>query len=150
MRLQLVSKQKGMVVETVLMVLSAGLMAIPSYINYENKAKVYEGLSLASSGKVAFIEYYVSNNYQLPQGSTAQEIHKQLGLVDPQQISTSSVESVSVSSDGSILVQYRPEVFKDSAIVLKPSLGSGSIPWTCSAQSEDKRFLAALPVECRN
>lgn len=66
MRLQLVSKQKGMVVETVLMVLSAGLMAIPSYINYENKAKVYEGLSLASLGKVAFIEYYVSNNYQLP------------------------------------------------------------------------------------
>lgn len=149
MRLNLFSKQKGLVLEAMFFVMLAGLMAIPSYAKYENRVKVREGLALASSAKVAIAEFYIMNDKQLPQGSSAQEIHKELGLAEPQMIRTNAVESISVGNDLSIRIQYQPKFFNDSLIVLKPTFGE-SISWTCQAQSEDKRFLASLPVECRD
>lgn len=136
-------KQRGLVGELLLLISGLAAMAIPSYIDYQNKAKVLEGLALASGLKGAVVEYYV--NYEgLPQGS-AQEIHRKLGVAEPQVIYGRYVESVNVDSDGSIHAQFRPEIFDDSAIVLEmtPNKETGSFIWTCKGDSKDSRFLRA-------
>lgn len=143
-------KQRGLVGELLLLISGLAAMAIPSYIDYQNKAKVLEGLALASGLKGAVVEYYV--NYEgLPQGS-AQEIHRKLGVAEPQVIYGRYVESVSVSGEGRIRVQFRPEVFDKSAIVLEMTSHKNDafFTWACVPDSEDTRFLRALPPECRN
>lgn len=143
-------KQRGLVGELLLLISGLAAMAIPSYIDYQNKAKVLEGLSFASVLRVEVEEYYL-NFKAMPRGST-REIHQELGLAEPQMINGRYVESVSVSGEGRIRVQFRPEVFDKSAIVLEMTSHKNDafFTWACVPDSEDTRFLRALPPECRN
>lgn len=144
--------QTGLVGELLLLLVGLGAMAIPSYsyIDYQDRAKVSEGLTLASLLKGAMVDYYVHYD-SLPQGST-EEIHQKMSLAEPHSISGRYVEAVMVDSQGRIRAQFRPETFKDSAIVLEmtPNKDAGFFTWTCKGDSEDARFLRALPAECRN
>ncbi|MGE0482821.1 MAG: pilin [Gammaproteobacteria bacterium] len=138
-------KQQGFtLIELMIVVAIIGILAavaIPAYQDYTIRAKVTEGLSLASAGKTAVSEYFASNG-SLP-GSNAQA-----GMADSQSISGNSVDSVNVGANGVITVTFSAATITSSTIVLTPDTGDGGkVVWNCSTGGD----LAAKyrPSSCR-
>ncbi|WP_089083022.1 pilin [Aquitalea magnusonii] len=126
-----------MIVVAIIGILAA--IAIPAYQDYTKRARVTEGLSLASAAKTAVAEYYASNN-------TFPSTNASAGLADT--IQGNAVSSVSLSGSGVITVTYNSLVDTASnTLTLTPAASNGAITWKCAAGTIATNW---LPSNCRN
>ena len=150
-----------MIVVTIIGILAA--VAIPAYQDYTVRAKVTEGLSLASAAKTAVSEN-AANAAPFASGWTAPS-------------ATANVSSVNInSSNGRITIAYTTAVAPSSAntLILTPLNGArtngvalvagtppsaGSITWVCASAGSTVSNSAVgkgtleskyTPAECRN
>jgi len=140
-------KQQGFtLIELMIVVAIIGILAaiaLPAYQDYTNRARVSEGLSLASGAKTAVTEYFSSEG-QWPTSNN------QAGLASAAMITGDSVGDVTVqSTSGSIVVRYKT-LFEEGttasgAITLTPNDETGSISWTCTSNMDN----AIVPATCR-
>ena len=113
-----------MIVVAIIGILAA--VAIPAYQDYTIRAKVTEGLSLASAGKTAISEFF-SVNSRLPESNVS------AGMASAQSISGNDVDSVTVGTDGVITVLFSGSLpLGTTDILLTPSTTAGRVGWSCS------------------
>jgi len=143
-----------MIVVAIIGILAA--VALPAYQDYTVRAKVTEGLTLASSAKTAVAENAANG---LPFAS---------GWTSP--AATKNVASIAIGSTGAITITYTTAIDNGGTLILTPTDGgpaanaltagtipvNGSISWNC--KSADSTFGTGtagslkskyVPAECR-
>ena len=155
MKKQIVSIKQGaqkgftlielMIVVAIIAILAA--FALPAYQDYTVRTRVAEGLTLASSAKIAMTEFYATNR-AWPSSNT------QAGMANASKITGNAVKSVAVNSNV-ITVTYNDKVAgagKTGTVTItaptSPAPGE-SITWKCISPSSsiDNKY---LPTECRS
>jgi type IV pilus assembly protein PilA len=126
-----------MIVVAIIGILAA--VAIPAYQDYTVRAKVTEGLSLATSGKTAIGEYFASNG-ALPTNNT------QAGLATATSLRGNSVSSVTVGTGGLITIAFSGNPIAASTMFLRPTSAAGGISWRCTGGSLVSKY---RPSSCR-
>ena len=132
-----------MIVVAIIAILAA--IAIPAYQDYLVRTQVSEGAVLTDGAKTAVAEFY-SNTGRYPGGNTS------AGLASSTSITGKYVDNV-VVANGLITATFGKQA--NSAItasgkktfVLSPVTNGGSISWTCTGSTVDKKY---LPTSCRN
>ena len=129
-----------MIVVAIIGILAA--IAIPAYQDYTKRARVTEGLSLASAAKTSVTEYYASNN-------TFPSTNASAGLAAT--ITGTSVSNVQVGASGVITVTYTSLVdATTNTLTLTPTAGSGAVTWKCAAPTGGAGVPTNwLPSNCR-
>lgn len=126
-----------MIVIAILGVLAA--IAIPVYQDYIGRARVSEGISLASGAKIAVAEFQQANNAFPVDNAEA-------GLQPAADINGRDVESVAVAGRD-ITVTFRPaRIPNGGTLVLRATAGPGAITWDCAGGTLAPRF---RPSSCR-
>lgn len=118
-----------MIVVAIIGILAA--VAIPAYQDYTVRARVTEGLSLASAGKTAVSEYFASRGELPPDNSTA-------GMAAAAEIRGNNVRSVAIGTDGGaasgmIVVTFSGAPIDASTLILAPEASGGGVIWNCTA-----------------
>lgn len=137
--------QKGFtLIELMIVVAIIGILAavaLPAYQDYTKRARVSEGLGLASGAKTSVTEFW-STKGAFP-GSNASA-----GLPAAASISGKAVNTVTIGTGGTITVAYNGTLVQSGAgVVLTPSASSGgSVKWKCTGSSINPKY---LPSECR-
>ena len=126
-----------MIVVAIIGILAA--VAIPAYQDYTIRARVTEGLGLASAGKTAVSEYFASNG-TLP-GSNSEA-----GMATAATISGNAVSSVSVNTNGVIEVYFSGNPITGSTLFLTPATSAGRVVWDCRAGDLEGKY---RPSSCR-
>ncbi len=132
-----------MIVVAIIGILAA--VAIPAYQDYMVRAKVTEGLSLASAAKTAVAEYYATNG-SLPTSNAL------AGMPSAASITGNSVKSVTVGTAGLITIVYTAQAPLSSAtLFLKPTTNTGAIKFDCTSTGSGGGTLPAKyrPASCR-
>jgi type IV pilus assembly protein PilA len=139
-------KQQGFtLIELMIVVAIIGILAavaIPAYQDYTIRAKVTEGLSLASAGKTAVSEYFSANG-TLPINNT------EAGMAAPGDISGNSVSQVEVATDGVITVTFSANQISGDTLELRPTTTAGKIVWDCNPGTTSGLEGKYLPSSCR-
>ncbi len=135
--------QKGFtLIELMIVIAILGILlaiAIPAYSDYTVRAKVSEGMNLATSPKMSVSEYRLSNSSFPTNNNLA-------GL--PQTITTSLVTSMLVSGTGNITVTYSsltPEI-SGNTLIMVPTFAGNTVQWTCDTGTVLSRY---RPASCR-
>jgi type IV pilus assembly protein PilA len=136
-------KQQGFtLIELMIVVAIIGILAavaIPAYQDYTVRARVTEGLSLASAGKTAVSEYFASNG-DVP------ESNEDAGLADSELISGNAVDNVEVGTDGVIVVTFSGNPIAGQTIELAPDTTGGKVVWDCTGGDLEGKY---RPSSCR-
>ena len=136
-------KQQGFtLIELMIVVAIIGILAafaIPAYQDHTIRAKVTEGLSLASAGKTAISEYFASNG-TMPGNNT------QAGMAIPENISGNSVDNVTVLANGVIEVDFSTVQIAGSTLQLTPQTAAGKVVWDCTGGNLEGKY---RPSSCR-
>ncbi|EPJ45660.1 MAG: hypothetical protein OFPII_26750 [Osedax symbiont Rs1] len=136
-------KQQGFtLIELMIVVAIIGILAaiaLPAYQDYTMRARVSEGITLASGAKTAVTEYYASESI-MPNSNTS------AGLASETDISGDSVHSVQVTHSGAIVVYFTKKVSDTKKIVLVPDASGGSIKWECQTDLDS----GVVPATCRH
>jgi len=137
------SNQKGFtLIELMIVVAIIGILAaiaIPAYQDYTIRARVTEGLEMASSAKLAVSETAMTNN-ALPATQAA------TGYTTP--VATPNVASIAVAGDGTaaITVTYTAAA-GGGTIIMAPTLtANGDVTWTCTGGTLLAKY---RPASCR-
>ena len=136
-------KQQGFtLIELMIVVAIIGILAavaIPAYQDYTIRAKVTEGLSLASAGKTAVSEYFSANG-SLPTDNTT------AGMADKEAISGNAVDNVEVGTSGLITVTFSTVTIVGQQITLEPHTSGGKVVWDCTGGNLEGKY---RPSSCR-
>jgi type IV pilus assembly protein PilA len=127
-----------MIVVAIIGILAA--VAIPAYQDYTTRAKITEGLAVASAAKAAVTETVLTSGTFPANNASA-------GLADAADITSKYVTSVTVTN-GLITVKMNEVALGigEGDLVLSPATTAGGVGWTCKA-SIDHRY---VPQNCRN
>jgi len=143
------NKQQGFtLIELMIVVAIIGILAavaIPAYQDYTVRAKVTEGLSLASGAKTSVAEYFSSEG-SLPTSNG------QAGMSSPQSIRGNAVRQVLVTdspSNGTIQITFSGGPIEGALLQLIPNDNDGQVVWTCGGGDTtiENKY---LPSSCRN
>ena len=131
-----------MIVIAIIGILAA--VALPAYQDYTTRAKLSEGITLASSAKTAVAEHYMSRN-SLPSSNSS------AGYASPDTDYVTSIAIGGSANAGVITITYEQEAGVESGsnvLVLSPLTGSGRLAWVCggSGTSVEEKY---LPANCR-
>ncbi len=131
-----------MIVVAIIGILAA--IAIPAYQDYVIRAKVTEGLSLASAAKLAVAETHASAG-AFPADNNA------AGLAPATDIIGNSVASVTVGAAGLITILYNSTLGGNptanaTTVFLTPTAGAGSVTWSCIGGTTPDKY---RPANCR-
>lgn len=135
-------KQQGFtLIELMIVVAIIGILAavaIPAYQDYTIRARVTEGLNLASAAKLAVSETTISNN-ALPATQAA------TGYVSP--AATDNVTSIAIAdATGAITITYTAAA-GNGTIVMTPTLqANGEVTWVCTGGTLADKY---RPANCR-
>ena len=110
-----------MIVVAIIAVLAA--IAIPAYQDYTIRARVAEGLTLASSAKLAVTETTQVNN-ALPATQVA------TGYTSP--AATENVASIAVGADGVITITYTAAASGGTLLMTPTLTANGDVTWDCA------------------
>lgn len=126
-----------MIVVAIIGILAA--VALPAYQDYTKRARVSEGLQLASGAKTAVSEYVASNNVWPDSNASA-------GLATSTDIKGNAVTSVAVGTGGAITVTYNNTVDNGKTVIVSPTTTAGGVTWTCTGGTLDAKY---RPTQCR-
>lgn len=138
--------QKGFtLIELMIVVAIIGILAavaIPAYQDYTVRAKVSEGLGLASAAKTAVAETWASKGKFMLNNTS-------IGLPTAVSISGNSVRSISQVS-GVITITMAatglPTNVAADTYVLSALTSAGGVKWKCKTSGIEAKY---LPSECR-
>jgi type IV pilus assembly protein PilA len=132
-----------MIVIAILGILLA--IAIPAYSDYTVRARVSEGLNLATAGKTQVSETRLST-------SVFPATNFEAGMATT--ITSTYVTGISVGAGGVITVTYNtavgrlPELVGGNTIQLTPTFATNTVQWSCATGTTVlARF---LPARCRS
>lgn len=139
--MEIAMRQKGFtLIELMIVVAIIGILAaiaIPAYQDYTIRARVSEGLQMASSAKLAVSETAITNN-ALP---TTQA---ETGYESP--APTANVTGIAIGANGVITITYTPAA-GDGTIIMTPTLqANGDVTWTCTGGTLLAKY---RPASCR-
>lgn len=145
-----ISKVSGLTIIELIAVVAIvsilALIATNAYSDYTNRAKVSEGINIASVAKNAVSSTYYTLGIMPMSNVTA-------GLPEPTSYATEIVTSLSVGSDpvdGTITIIYGLSIFgADNQLQLVPMLRSGRIQWQCQPAVNNGIEPHFLPPRCR-
>lgn len=115
------------------------MIAIPAYQDYITRARITEGIQLATAAKTAVVEYQQSMG-DFPSDNA------QAGL--PDTITSQYVASIKVEKEGIIDIIYNQKsgVGTDNQIQFVPKAENGVISWNCNGAGTTvlKKYLPAI------
>ena len=130
-----------MIVIAILGILLA--IAIPAYSDYTVRARVSEGLNLATTGKTQISETRLST------GSWPNN-NAEAGMANT--ISSTYVDSLVVTPGGVLTITFDagagriPELGGNNDIVMTPTFGNAAVLWECNGGTVEDKF---RPARCR-
>lgn len=135
-------KQQGFtLIELMIVVAIVGILAaiaIPAYQDYTVRARVTEGLSLASSAKLAVAETAISNN-ALP---ATQAATGYAGLT----AATTNVTSITIGAAGVITITYTTTAGGGTMTLVPTLQTNGEVTWNCQGGTLLAKY---RPAACR-
>ena len=129
---------KLMIVVAIIGIAAVAIVEYGEYTIRPIRAKVIEGLVLASGAKTSVAKYFSSNG-KLPLDNTA------AGMAMAASISGNSVQTVTVKS-GVIEVLFSAATIKGSTLQLEPITTGGKVVWNCKKGNLEGKY---RPSSCR-